>query len=122
MICKICHGRVKALESLDIEVLRVAEELVRLKNLEGLHWLMISRSAAHGHEWSNLIYRAWVLQQVAEGVDCIPLRYKFDEFAKKHGISLGDQKLVLRALPRAKDLGDLKLALRGSRGRNEKKV
>ena len=79
------------LEDLDIEVLRVAEELIRLKNIDGLDWLMIARSAAQDHDWSNLTYRAWVLHQVAKSVNVIPLLWKFDEFAKKHGIELKAQ-------------------------------
>lgn len=91
MTCKICFGLINALENLDIEVLRVAEELVRLKNIDGLNWLMIARSAAQNHDWSNPTYRAWVLHQEANGVGVVPLLWRFDEFAKKHGIELKAQ-------------------------------
>lgn len=91
MTCKICYGLINALENLDVEMLRVAEELIRLKNIDGLDWLMMVRSAAQDHDWSNLTYRAWVLHREANGVDVVPLLWRLDGFAKKHGVELKAQ-------------------------------
>lgn len=88
MTCEICYGTINALKELDIEVSRIAEELAKVKNVDGLHWLMIARSAAEDHEWGNLTYRAWVLNQVAQGINVIPLLWKIDSFAKKHEVDL----------------------------------